>query len=402
MLEHTAGLRFKDSQWSQLETLLHEMALERQQTPLDLLQALETNSNLSETFAARCTIPETHFYRIKSQMDALQKRVLPTLLRDSRESLRCWSAGCSTGEEVYSLIILMLETMGHQSRALQVLGTDLSETSLERARAGLFKEWSFRDTPLEWRSKYFEPVSDDGSGQALWRIADRVRKHAAFQQLNLQRSAWSIQPQFDLILCRNVTIYFSAASAERLYERLAARLALGGWLLLGPSDPQPSQALLERAQLSVVLESNATLFRKLNTQIEHESPAPMLRPRATPSAVPAMGETPIAQATQIFNSAQQALLSGLGALEQDPQRAIEHLRRAAYLEPRDAVIQFAKARALSAVNEPRRAWAALRQAERALEGVPDEVVLSLNTGAGRLREQLENLKYILETHFLRR
>jgi hypothetical protein len=199
-------------------------------------------------------------------------------------------------------------------------------------------------------------------------------------------------------LCRNVTIYFSPLSAERLYERLAARLAPGGWLVLGPSDPPPSQTLLERAQLSVVLESRATLFRKVAATISLESAARAIFPAAQPPVIPRAVVTPIAR---VSDSAQQALIDGLVALEREPQRALEHLRRAAYLEPRDAVIQFAKARAFDALNEPRRAWAALRQAERILEGIPDGITLRLNTRVAGLRVQLEGLKGKLEEQLLR-
>jgi chemotaxis protein methyltransferase CheR len=387
LLEGTAGLQFKTAQWPSLELLLRALATERNESLLEALQALELNSNLAEIFAARCTVPETHFYRIKPQMEALRNRVLPELLKRSRGPRRFWSAGCSTGEEVYTLIVLMLEALGQSSTAFEVLGTDLSQTALDSAGAGRFGEWSFRDTPLEWRSQYFEPANAAGDAKAGWRVVDRVRRHATFQKLNLHQSTWPMGSPFDLIVCRNVTIYFSRASADRLYERLALNLAPGGWLLLGPSDPPPNPDLLERAQLSVVLEPNATLFRKWDAPVAPILTAPTTPARALPVAV-----LPIKRSMQIGISAEQALIDGLKALEREPQRALKLLRRAAYLEPQDAVIQLAKAQAFAALNESRRAWAALRQAERVLHGLSDETMLTLETRAGTLRAQLEALK----------
>jgi chemotaxis protein methyltransferase CheR len=358
-----------------LETLMRDVGVERGA----LEERLLTDDALLERLTLLLTIPETHFFRVKPQMKALANVVLPTLARD-RASIRVWSAGCSTGEEAYTLAMLALEGQGP---AVSVLGTDLHPGSLEVARAARYGAWSFRDTPPHVRQMYFDAVAS-----ARWQVKPEVRDLVKFAALNLLEAHWTVDGTFDLIVCRNVMIYFSNDNAQRLIARLAARLRPGGWLLLGPSDPPPLPATLQRAGLVVRFEDGAILYRRaaLRAVTPDRAPAP---PPAVPKLEPRAPNAPtlelpvfivgaldtVAPAAQ--TDAPSDLHVGLSALEGDDlPLALAALRRAAYLEPTSAFVQFALAQALVSSGQSARARSALRAAARLLEGLSDDAALS--------------------------
>ncbi len=446
IIENATGLRLKSNQVTQSHASLLQLSLERNQEPLETLAWLESEPLILERFAAQFTIPETHFHRIQPQMQVLRKRVLPSLFQSRlpRRAWRFWSAGCSSGEEVYTLIILALEFLNEQPWQLEVLGTDLNPVILERAKAALYNEWSFRDTPMLWREHWFSQQAD------TWQLNEKVRQYARFELLNLIADAWAVPSEMDLILCRNVTIYFSNRTAQKIYERLAARLSMGGWLVLGPSDPPPTRQTLEKANLQPVFEDGAIIWQRVSqaeltphlarvpwleegTATKHPSLEFMPRPSKTPSLEfmprvsktpslefkpkqptleiprrPPTKETPPANATvelppyeppidpnsppPVVHSQNSQTLEGLNYLEQNkPQAALEVLRRAAYLEPNDPVTQFALARACLMLGDKKRAQTALRQSRRLIASLPDDALLSLETTVKDLHRALTAL-----------
>src|SRR5262249_3467433 len=158
--------------------------------------------------------------------------------RESDRRLRIWSAGCSTGEEPYTLAVLLKEQAVLDDWQVLLVGTDVNRESLRAAREARYPAWSFRATSEQFRQRYFTPL-DDG---ARWRLNDAVRRMVRFAWSNL--GAHPPTPpsnDFDLIVCRNVTIYFDDTATQRLYQMLIASLARGGWLMLGPSDPMPAE-----------------------------------------------------------------------------------------------------------------------------------------------------------------
>ncbi len=419
LIENLTGLRLKSNQVTQSHAALLQLSLQRNEETEQTLAWLASEPLALERFAAQFTIPETHFHRIQPQMQILRQRILPNLLesRVSRRALRFWSAGCSSGEEVYTLIILALEFLQQQPWQLEVLGTDLNPVILERAKAALYNEWSFRDTPLAWREQYFTQQQD------TWQLQDFIRRYAKFELLNLIGDTWQVPLEFDLILCRNVTIYFSNRSAQQVYERLAARLSLGGWLMLGPSDPPPTRQTLEKANLQPIFEDGAIIWQRvpqaaLSTNLARvpwtqdllnpKNPSLEITPRLpknpsleiTPrlpknpsleialtkklsSTLNATVELPPYQPlpdVPVVRSQHSQTLEGMDLLEQNnPQAALLVLRRAAYLEPNDAVTQFALARACLMLGDKKRALSALRQSRRLIANLPDDAFLSLET-----------------------
>src|SRR5439155_17272183 len=142
----------------------------------------------------------------------------------------------------------------HPAWDVLLVGTDVNRESLRIAREGKYPAWSFRATPDEIRSRYFL-ASDTG-----WRLTDSIRRMTRFAWMNLGAdSLMPPSPELDLIMCRNVTIYFDAAATQRLYQALVRALAPGGWLMLGPSDPVPA----DRGGLERVEVEGAVLWRRL-------------------------------------------------------------------------------------------------------------------------------------------
>jgi len=183
------------------------------------------------------TIGETCFFRNQPQLEALRKIVIPNILQVKSKlpfrKLRIWSAGCSTGEEPYTLRILHLEESGGQLKdwIVEILATDLNEKSLAHAKAGLYGSYSTRNlTPL-YRQKYFLPSADQLQLNPL------VRGNINFSRLNLSDDArMTFMKSMDIIFCCNVLIYFDLASKRRVIQHFYNNLLPHGYLFLGHSE----------------------------------------------------------------------------------------------------------------------------------------------------------------------
>jgi chemotaxis protein methyltransferase CheR len=182
------------------------------------------------------TINETSFFRFAAQFEALRTVVVPEIL-DARSSavrsFRVWSAGCSTGEEPYSIAMTLLdagiESLGHRA---EVLGTDVSTSALERAESGVYPPRALLNVPREVVTHYFEPTA---TGH---RVTDQVRRVVDFRYQNLVREPYPTATMggWDVIFCRNVTIYFRIESTRRVIDNLFESLNPGGYLFIGHSE----------------------------------------------------------------------------------------------------------------------------------------------------------------------
>jgi chemotaxis protein methyltransferase CheR len=181
------------------------------------------------------TTNETYFFRERKQLRALIGEVIPELqLRSSERgggAVSIWSAGCSSGEEPYSIVILAREAGLVPGQDLRVYASDISHRMLRKARQGVYREASFRETEPVLRERYFQ--EKDGH----WRICDAVKKHVDFIHLNLMdRSKIALLGSMDVILCRNVIIYFDVEGKRRVIQTFFEKLKPGGHLLLGHSE----------------------------------------------------------------------------------------------------------------------------------------------------------------------
>jgi len=182
--------------------------------------------------AEAMTTNETYFFRDPAHFDALRNTLLPRLREQRRETrmLRFWSAAASTGQEAYSLAMLLLEA-GLGDWNIQILGTDFSSKVLERARAGRYQQIEVnRGLPTPLLLKYFARSGVE------WQLSETVRRMVRFETIDLRKSMRALGP-FDLVFCRNVMIYFDAATKKNIMKEIHGTMFRGGWLLLGGAEP---------------------------------------------------------------------------------------------------------------------------------------------------------------------
>ncbi len=232
------GLRFPRSQWPELlraaDAIACEGGVAGAAACMEGVMAAAPTRAAIEQLARHLTIGETYFFREPALFDALERDVLPLLIdarRAGGKTLRIWSAGCCTGEELYSLAILLHRLIPDLADwRITLLGTDINPQFLRKAEQGVYRDWSFRNVP-EWiRRRYF----DAGA------IAPVLRQGVRFDYLNLAAGVFpgtdSGTPPMDLILCRNVLMYFEPSSAARTVLRLRDALAADGWLAVGVAE----------------------------------------------------------------------------------------------------------------------------------------------------------------------
>jgi len=177
------------------------------------------------------TTNETYFFRDPAHYDAIRTVLLPRLKEERRDTkkLRFWSAAASTGQEAYSLAMLLLEN-GLSDWNVQILGTDFSSQVLDRARSGKYQQIEVnRGLPAALLVKHFRRAGVD------WQLSDPVRKLATFETIDLRKNMRALGP-FDLVFCRNVMIYFDAETKKNILRELHGTLFRGGWLLLGGAE----------------------------------------------------------------------------------------------------------------------------------------------------------------------
>ncbi len=184
---------------------------------------------------AHDTNSETYFFRDHGQFDLLRLRLLPELIEQHRgtKTLRLWSAGCSSGEEAYSLAMLVDMVLPDRGEwNIQIFGTDINERALEKARRGSYEQWSFRMVPPTVQHRYFRRNKDQ------WLLDERIRDMVLFQTGDLIADAFPSEKfrDMDLILCRNVFIYFTAAEVVAAAEKLAAALSEGGYFMTAHTE----------------------------------------------------------------------------------------------------------------------------------------------------------------------
>lgn len=187
--------------------------------------------DLSRQVVEAMTTNETYFFRDTPHFDAIRATLLPRLKTDRRatRTLRFWSAAASTGQEAYTLAMVLLEE-GLADWNLQIIGTDLNSKVLERARQGRYSEIETnRGMPASLLTKYFHRSGSD------WQLHERVRRMVQFEVTDLRQSMRHRGP-YDLVLCRNVLIYFDNTTKMRILEQIHGTLSRGGWLLLGGAE----------------------------------------------------------------------------------------------------------------------------------------------------------------------
>jgi chemotaxis protein methyltransferase CheR len=361
--------------------------LARERNLASYRKRLAAEPPLLRALIAEVTIGETYFFRDAEQFEAIRSIVLPDIeqRRTGEVPLRIWSAGCSTGEEAYSLMMLVNDC-GLSQRTL-LLATDVSSTSIETARRGQYGAWSFRRDVGDWRERCFVRTGK------RWTIAAAHRR-VEFMVHNLMQPAPTgliTGGGFDLIVCRNVLLYFDRKTVERAAHLLADALAPGGWLLMSPTDPPlPAELGLES-----VLTAAGIIFRKpvavpVSMSVSSRGTAetvvvaPPVRPRVKIVAVPRQARDDIEvdvravkrAAARVRVDAETYVERAMGFLDaSQPHQAAASARRALFLDRSLAVAHLTLARALRLTGSRLAALRALRRGAALLEAhAPEDTV----------------------------
>jgi chemotaxis protein methyltransferase CheR len=247
----TAGLRFDETSMPLFQRrLASRLPLHDLSSYRDYARLLEfSESGAGEMLAALdlLTSGETYFFRHQEQLTLLSDTILPALAESlaSTRRLNIWSAGCSSGEEVYTMAILLAESGLFNGWNVRILGSDLSQERIEHARQGCYFQGAFRSTDERIRARYFQKVG------RIWQVGDEIRRMCQFAQLNLLSVENDpVVGRVELVLCRNVLIYLDDRARARVLTSLYERLIPGGYLLLGHSESLKSADLpLELASL---------------------------------------------------------------------------------------------------------------------------------------------------------
>ena len=254
------GLHYPRERWPHLEREIVSAGVDASfHNPLAYLHKLLArglNFAEQEALIRRLTVAETYFFREPASLEAFVELAVPKIgagTRDGTKSQKIWSAGCATGEEPYSIAMLL-----HKARRfdVEILATDLNAYSLRKAVGAVYTDWSFRGTPPWVKQTHFQRTANN------WQLAEPIRKMVTFAHLNLlgEDAAPSADSRalFDVIFCRNVLMYLTPDAIAAVLARFHQSLAPGGWLVVGVTET--SQHLFP--QFDPIRLGNATLYRK--------------------------------------------------------------------------------------------------------------------------------------------
>ena len=209
--------------------------------PVSYLTFLESDTRISKqewkTFILSITTGESYFFRDTGHFFLLKNTILPELIKknEAKRSLRIWSAGCATGEEAYSVAILLDMLLPDMKKwDISIIGTDINEESLKKAVRGIYSQWSFRMLDKDIQERYFKRNHDE------WEIHENIKKIVNFQYENLIEYEFSSESQkicnMDVIICRNVFIYFEKAAVLSVLNKFQLTLNWGGYLVTGHAE----------------------------------------------------------------------------------------------------------------------------------------------------------------------
>ncbi|MFA5204140.1 MAG: CheR family methyltransferase [Lentisphaeria bacterium] len=295
VVEARLGLHYTAARAPQMEAALAAVAVE---TGLPSAVAVanlfvdgrETPEQL-EALVGQLTVGETYFFREMPGFQQAAERIFDNFPAagpaSGRRPVRVWCAGCCTGEEPYSVAIFLARRLGAQAaERVSVMGTDVNPRFLARAVRGIYRKWSFRNTPAWVRDGYFRPLAGE-----RWEIAPEIRRLVTFRQHNLMDP---LPPQpgdgFDVIYCRNVLIYFRPETAQVVLGRLRDLLNPGGWLVVGATE----SAWVSAEGLTAELLPGVLLFRRAPPPDKATGGEPWLP--GSPPASPLVAAAPLPEA----------------------------------------------------------------------------------------------------------
>jgi len=438
LLAARIGLHFPKERWGDLERGIAAAAAafglpDAASCAQRLLSAPLTHSEI-EILASHLTVGETYFFREPRSLDAFEQHILPALLQaraNGARRLRIWCAGCCTGEEAYSIAMLLDRLIPeHEAWHVTLLATDINPAFLRKAAEGEYGDWSFRATPDWIRARYFKRKRD-----GRYVLHPRIRNKVTFSCLNLAEDVYPSLSNntnaMDVIFCRNVLMYFTAERARAVVEQLYRSLVDGGWLIVSPAET--SSVLFSR--FTSVAFAGAILYRKPADadalRFECPVPAPAAEPwrplapalqeiaaAAAPASLPVAPhgpDTPAQAARDCANRGQldeaaawcrEAIAADklnpaayylLATVQQEQEQnaaAMQSLQRALYLDPDFVLAHFALANLCRSQGRQREAQRHFDNAQTLLRTHQQDEILPESEGltAGRLGEIIASMQ----------
>lgn len=261
------GLYFPESRWNELKRSMADVALEMGfendlRACVQHLVSAPLAKKQIDILAKHLTIGETYFFRDKKLFHTLEQQILRKLIdsrRTGKKDIRIWSAGCCTGEEPYSLAILIDQMIpARQDWDITLIGTDINTHFLQKAEKGIYTSWSFRDMPEGVMKKYFKKADDN-----RFEICEPFKKMVKFHQLNLVGDSYpSFLNKMDIIFCRNVLMYFEPVVRNQIIEHFVRSLSKNAWLVFSPSE----SPCIRHTALNPVQFKGVTLYRKVENK----------------------------------------------------------------------------------------------------------------------------------------
>jgi chemotaxis protein methyltransferase CheR len=453
MLAEQIGLNFPADRWRDMEhgitAAARAFGLPDARSCAHRLLSAPLRHREIEILASYLTIGETYFFRDPRSFEALEQHILPPLLRAREQGgrrLRIWSAGCCTGEEPYSIAMVLDRLMPNvDAWNATILATDINPAFLRKAAEAAYGKWSFRSTP-EWiREGFFQPLRGD-----RYRLEERIRKRVNFSCLNLADDTYpaltSNTNAMDVIFCRNVLMYFTAERARMVVDNLHRALVDGGWLIVSPAEA--SNVLF--SDFFTVQYNGVTLYRKdsrakarhcvshdLHSRVESlpepwrlpgqalpmqesspgpmSAPIPLAEPSKIDSPTPADQASPSRAARDCANRGQlgeaaewcrQAITADklnpahhylLAAIQQEQgqaDNAAQSLACTLYLDPEFVLAHYALGNLRQSQGRRREALRHFDNAVAALQAHPPDELLPEADGltVGRLAEIIESMR----------
>ena len=187
---------------------------------------IKNNDNKLREFLDYLTINVSEFYRNPSQWEVLEKEILPDIINKKNKNIKIWSSACSTGEEPYSMVMLL--TKFFDLKDIKILASDIDVGAMDKAKLGIYNSKSLDNLPKEFKVKYFEPI------ESSYKIKDDIKKCVEFKKMDLLKDVFP--RNLDLIICRNVMIYFTEDAKELLYKKFYDSLSNNGVLFVGSTE----------------------------------------------------------------------------------------------------------------------------------------------------------------------
>jgi chemotaxis protein methyltransferase CheR len=264
LIEKQIGIHFPKEKQREFQIKLEKLTVEEfDGTPKELIEAAMISDEMLGKIANMLTVGESYFFRNRPHFAALKSNILTDIISDAEErrSLNIWSAGCATGEEPYSLAILINEHFPHiKNWDINILATDINTDFLTKARVGVYRKWSLRGLEDRIIQRHFYENKEGN-----FTLRENIKKTVTFKRFNLTDLLIGARPMggnIDLLLCRNVLIYFPFRTGDKIVSAMLEMIRRGGYLMVGHSESFPALGNFE------VIHAHATYYyrRYLNEQ----------------------------------------------------------------------------------------------------------------------------------------